>query len=78
MWGKREKMPQASDKDREEYRKKFGDIGCEHGIKYLRERGWILNKDWTWKSPCNLFPPNKEELFILGFLVDEWDFGWYS
>lgn len=68
-------MPQASDKDRERYIKQFGDIDSWYGIKYLQQRGWILTKDWHWKSPYQIFKPKEEELFIIGFLIDEWDFG---
>lgn len=67
-------MPQASDEDRERYRRQFGDILCQHGIKRLEEKGYTLTEDWLWIPPVN-HEPTEYELFIIGFLIDEWDFG---
>lgn len=68
-------MPQATDEDRSRYRVRFGDIGCEHAVKELETRGYRLTDGWDWKAPQG-HEPTEEELFWLGFLVDEWDFGW--
>lgn len=66
-------MPQASDADRARYVERFGDIGCEHAVAELERRGYVLTKGWEWIATHQ---PTDEELFWLGFLVSEWDFGW--
>jgi hypothetical protein len=66
-------MPQATDEAREQYRARFGDIGCEHAIEELKKRGFELTPQWEWICPRM---PSDEELFWIGFLVNEWDFGW--
>lgn len=69
-------MPQASDQDRARYMARFGDIGCEHAVKALTARGWRLKRDWTWVKPKHRKrKPTEEELFWIGFLISEWDFG---
>jgi hypothetical protein len=65
-------MPQASDEDRERYRRRFGDIGCEHAVAELERRGYVLTRGWDWIAPHR---PTEEELFWIGFLIHEWDFG---
>jgi hypothetical protein len=68
-------MPQATGEDREEYRKRFGDIGCEHAEAALKARGYTLTKDWEWLAPAGHIP-TEGECFWMGFLVDEWDYGY--
>ncbi len=70
-------MPQASDEDRAQYRKRFGDIDCNHATEELHRRGYLLTADWQWIPP-DRHTPTDEELFWMGFLVDEWDFGWIA
>lgn len=67
-------MPQASDKDRERYLRSFPDIGCEHAILELKRRGYEGTVDWEWIAPAD-HAPTEEELFWIGFLIREWDFG---
>ena len=38
-------MPQASDEDRARYKTYFPDIGPEHAMQTLEERGYKLTKD---------------------------------
>lgn len=65
-------MPQATDEDRERYKRAFPDIGCEHAVAELRKRGFELTEDYDWIAPRR---PSEEETFWIGFLMDEWDFG---
>ncbi len=67
-------MPQASDRDRIRYKTYFPDIGCEHAMQVLEERGFKLTKQWNWIQPKG-HEPTEDELFWIGFLIDEWDFG---
>lgn len=71
-------MPQAADEDRDKYRARFGDIGCEHAIAELKQRGYVLTPQWEWKLPNPEHEPTDDELFWIGFLVDEWDFGGWA
>ncbi len=67
-------MPQATDADRARYKQTFPDIGCEHAMQALEERGFKLTKQWNWIPPEG-HKPTENELFWIGFLIDEWDFG---
>jgi hypothetical protein len=67
-------MPQASDSDRAHYRRLFPDLGCEHAMKALQGAGFTLRKDWTWERPSGRYP-TEQELFLIHFLIAEWDFG---
>lgn len=71
-------MPQASETDRERYRAQFGDLGCEHAQRELESRGYVLTDCWEWRLPNPEHEPTDEELFWLGFLVDEWDYGGWA
>lgn len=65
-------MPQASDADRKRYLASFPDIDCSHAVETLKGRGYVLTPDWCWIAPRE---PLEQELFWIGFLIDEWDFG---
>jgi len=55
----------------------FGDPVSDEGpMQFLRERGWTLNRDWTWSKLGQTLQsmPQDEYLCVL-FLVHEWDFG---
>lgn len=69
-------MPQASDDLRDIMGLMFGDkISDYYPEQYLKSKGYILNRDWTWTLPNkNHFIGEKEELCIR-FLRDEWDYG---
>jgi hypothetical protein len=69
------KMPSAGDWERDRYRTMFPDIGAEHGVKFLEDRGFKLTKDFEWLHPPERLA-NEEELFVIQFLCNEWDFGW--
>jgi hypothetical protein len=68
-------LPQASDEDRERYCQTFPDIGCEHAQAELERRGYQLTRGYDWRPPEG-HEPTEDELFWIGFLVDEWDYGW--
>jgi hypothetical protein len=70
-------MPQASDELRAEMDRRFGDsIDSQGPIKFLRERGWTLNRDWTWSKPgMTLGNMPRDEFECVLFLIHEWDFG---
>jgi len=70
-------MPQASDEDRKKYTDRFPDIGCKHAIHELEKCGYKLSRQWEWTVPEG-HTPTDEELFWIGFLIDEWDFGGIS
>jgi hypothetical protein len=45
-------------------------------IKYLEDRGYVLNGDWTWTlKPWR--DPTEEEIDAMIYLMEEWDFGWF-
>lgn len=70
-------MPQASDEQRAEMERRFGDaVGDDGPIQFLRERGWTLNRDWTWSKEGQAIETIPEdEAACINFLIDEWDFG---
>ncbi|MBP7704137.1 MAG: hypothetical protein KA105_02490 [Caulobacter sp.] len=70
-------MPQASDDLRAEMEQRFGDpVDSAGPIRFLRERGWTLHRDWTWSKPGQGFwDIPEDEAACIHFLVDEWDFG---
>jgi len=69
-------MPQASDDLRDIMGLLFGDRISDGGpSEFLKERGYLLNDDWTWVAPSkDHYVLEKEELCIR-FLQDEWDWG---
>lgn len=73
-------MPQASDELRAEMERRFGDpIGDEGPMAFLRERGWSLNRDWTWSKPgVTQATMPRDEFDCVLFLAHEWDFGGVS
>jgi hypothetical protein len=70
-------MPQASDELRAEMERRFGDPISDAGpTKYLEDRGYTLNRDWTWSKPGeNLNSIPREDFECILFLVHEWDYG---
>jgi len=70
-------MPQASDEDRAEMERRFGDpVDSEGPMRFLRDRGWTLHCDWTWSKPGQGFwDIPDDEVECINFLADEWDFG---
>jgi hypothetical protein len=51
---------------------RFGDITPEGPIKFLEERGFVLNADYSWRWPHTTLSDDETE--CLDFLCDEWDF----
>ena len=68
-------VPQASDEDREQMRRWFGEIDEQGPIRFLESRGYVLRKDWRWEKPVPSHTLSVEELACIHFLADEWDFG---
>lgn len=72
-------MPSASDELRENMRVRFGDhIGDEGPMKFLRDAGYVLTRDWTWlpkEGVTSYDDMTPDEYECLLFLVHEWDFG---
>ena len=71
-------MPQASDELRALMERRFGDPVSDEGpIRYLRQAGYTLNRDWTWSKPGveALGQMTRDEFDCLLFLIHEWDFG---
>lgn len=68
-------MPQATDQDRERYKKMFHTIDAGPGIKLLVARGYTLTKGWEWLLPEGQANVKSDENDVIWFLIDEWDFG---
>lgn len=70
-------MPQASDELYALY--KFvtnqDDGDSVPGEQFLKSRGYILLKDWTWRMPSKDHFISDYEMICLRFLVEEWDWG---
>lgn len=69
-------MPQASDEQRKQWGGQQG-VGEDKAENFLREQGWILQRNWTWWRP-DWREPTPEEKEAAGFLCDEWDYGWFE
>jgi len=70
-------MPQASEEDRAEMERRFGDpIGDAGPMEFLHSRGWTLNRDWTWSKPgvTDYGAMPRDEFDCMKFLIHEWDF----
>lgn len=52
-----------------------GDINA---VRYLREQGFILTRQWEWTHPekKTLKSLSEEEWCAMSYLVDEWDYGY--
>lgn len=70
-------MPSSSDELRGKMFDRFGDRISETGPQqYLKDKGWVLNKDWTYsKAGQDLDKIPQDELDCIIFLIQEWDFG---
>lgn len=71
-------MPQASDEDRARAIELFGTIMDEGVSHWLKARGYREAGEpyrWHWIKPTPEHAPTEEELFAVGFLIDEWDYG---
>lgn len=49
--------------------------GDTNAMHYLRQRGYVLTKGWTWIKPASIPEPSPEDNKALNYLVWEWDFG---
>lgn len=45
-------------------------------VQYLKDRGYELRDNWTWKIPNENYFVNEMDEMCLRYLVDEWDYGW--
>ena len=72
-----EDMPQASEELRDMMRERFGTIDSHGPEKYLKDRGYLLSKNWLWKHPLKptYDDMTREEFECLLFLIHEWDYG---
>lgn len=50
-------------------------ISDDKAIRFLKERGWRLERDWCWTMPANDYQPSEDEFSAVDFLILEWDFG---
>ena len=66
-------MPQATDELREEW----DGPDDQKAMGFLRDAGYVLNRDWTWSSPEGREPTEKEWSAI-DFMFQEWDFGGWA
>lgn len=58
--------------------RRFGDAIDDQGpMRFLRDAGYTLNRDWTWSRPgvTDLEQMTRDEFDCLLFLAHEWDFG---
>lgn len=44
-------------------------------IKYLKDRGWTLTKQWSWRRPAEDHITTPDEHSAIDYLWLEWDFG---
>lgn len=66
-------MPRATDELREEW-----GIGMTQAKRHLEKHGYILQENWSWKSPStvhNLKDMDPQDYRAYTFLIQEWDFG---
>lgn len=63
-------MPQATEAQRREW----DGPSDRCAVAYLRERGYVLLPNWTWRVPPSCVPTDKE-MRAVRFLFDEWDYG---
>ena len=68
-------MPTASDEDRAEIVRRFGNIDPRGPENYLTAHGWKLTRDWTWVPPTPDYRASADEINCIQFLIDEWDYG---
>lgn len=70
-------MPQASDEDRAQAEKYFGDPISDYGpMQFLKEQGFVLGRDWVYRKPGKRWEDlSDKERFAINFLCDEWDHG---
>ena len=69
-------MPQASEQDRDQMEKWFGDAVDSRGpAAFLESHGWKLTEGWEWKPPTPYHSVSCYELACIRFLIDEWDYG---
>lgn len=47
--------------------------GLANAVKYLEDRGFKLNRNWTWTAPDRFL--STEESMAIDYLILEWDFG---
>ena len=77
-------MPQASDELRKLVAwiiqlKLHTDVPDDDEVtKFLTDRGYVLNKDWTWELPKPDHYVTEMEELCLRYMVDEWDYGWLT
>ena len=48
--------------------------GDQQAMKYLRSRGYVLQKNWLWAAPPGHTHSSKD-VDALDYLIEEWDFG---
>lgn len=49
--------------------------GDGEAIKYLQDRGYRLDRRWSWVPPHAGHVPTERERSAVRYLIDEWDFG---
>lgn len=70
-------MPSGPPELHEKWRK-YGpheDSGDSNAIKFLKDRGWQLGRDWFWTQPHQSHVTTEDEASAIDYLVLEWDFG---
>lgn len=67
-------MPQASDEQRAAWGGVQG-VGDDKALDYLKERGFVLTRQWEWRKPTPDHEMTDEDWGAISFLIDEWDYG---
>lgn len=75
---KGERMPQASNRQRNLMQRWFGSIDHSGPIRLLESHGYTLTKDHSWVLPVPSHTISRVELECVRFLIDEWDFGSFA
>ncbi len=72
-------MPQATEELRRIWHYTVSDnvpyAGDHLAMTHLERRGYILQKDWTWRHLNIDHVPNSADLSAVMYLIQEWDFG---
>lgn len=70
-------MPSATDELRNKMNTYFGDSIDEQGpMKFLRDNGWKLDRNWVYHTPTFSYEANEKEIDCITFLAQEWDFAY--
>ena len=69
-------MPQASERVRDEIKKRFGSLDPSSPELFLIKRGWVRHADLTWsRFGATVENTPADEFACIAFLMIEWGYG---